>query len=48
MLRPSIDVLPSAANDWQLYFADSGLNTTNNFTEDTTFDSNILYPGFYW
>eukprot|EP00904_Undaria_pinnatifida_P009613 jgi/Undpi1/5782/HiC_scaffold_2.g01056.m1 len=48
VLRPSIDVLPSAQNDWQLYFADSGLNNTNNFTEDKTFDSNILYPGFYW
>lgn len=48
VLRPSIDVLPSAANDWQLYFADSGANITYNFTEDRTFDSNILYPGFYW
>lgn len=48
VLRSAIDALPSQKNDWQLYFADAGLNVTQNYTEDTTYDSTVLTSGLYW
>lgn len=35
-------------NDWNLYFTDGGDNSSDIYTEDTSYDSTILSPGFYW
>lgn len=48
VLRPTFDILPEDANDWQLYFSDGGINVGDNYTTNRIFYSTVFSPGFYW
>lgn len=48
VLRPSFIALGDERNDWNLYFTDGGSDYEDPYTEDTTFDSTVSTPGFYW
>lgn len=48
VLRPSFLALGNERNDWNMYFTDGGSDYNDPTTEDTTFDSTVSSPGFYW
>lgn len=48
VLRSSYLALGGETNEWNLYFTDGGDNTTDIYSEDKTFDSTVLSPGYYW
>ncbi|CAM9233744.1 unnamed protein product [Ectocarpus sp. 13 AM-2016] len=48
VLRPSFLALGTETNEWNLYFTDGGDNSSDPFTEDDSFDSTVVLPGYYW